>query len=872
MIWLLNRIHRLLGLLPTAYYCLMTTLVRYFTLSEVIAISDTHEGLAKGLTFIFMYFLTYVLGKLQMALFLSLSLRTYNMVWAALEALSVQGKLRHIWKSIKSTEEGRSPFVQQFGMFPRLKMWILEFAGCWIFVFSLGPFFPWGGIINDGSNFGKIPETPWFWFFTGWVSLAVLFFVDWQKWLVWTATAMRPTYSERLSNSHVIGQMWNAWDKVAGSGEKGPDLSDLDAPRDEYQYLRQLEKNEIRLLKLDQWNPKMRVSCTLVYTSLKEHPPYEAISHRWSDSTQRRTILIENKLFKVPPSVFKILEDHSFVHASRFLWIDTICINQEDNAERETQVQQMQRIFQQAEQVIVCLEDFERSGTVAVWCDFMAIMRLFMSAQTFLRLFTNAFEEAGAWAAFRELLKASYFSRVWIVQEIAMAKRVRVKLGGLYISWWCIITLFDLLENTGGPPIGTALNYLYPMDHASRTNVLWEVVERSHEILNGRVMAMFQALVRSKTKLDLTFVVRQCWAYQATDPRDKIYALLGLAHRDEDDPLLRVSYDESNRVEDVFKNAAKYMYTRENASIFLNDSGIGYRRNIKNLASWVPDWTGGRENRWHGDGDSEKAKASGNLSSKITLGGDGDSIIVEGIQVGKIKYVGPVHTGDTTSNAISEPNPLFEDQAIGANWLSGAAAFFRMLRNWFISGQETVEKMVPEPYPTGEPRMKALWHCVTPKKQGIDRPHNYHPEEWDDVLEALELLTQSLIHSSKSTFPYDKLGIKIAEDGKPDPESLRMCQEKILLVVSDLGMFVDCRFCVTDGGYLGVAPAGTAIDDLLVVVFGVSSPCFVRFCSGCDEIKASHPCYHHIGVGFVYGMMNGEMVEDVSSGQKFALY
>jgi hypothetical protein len=181
-------------------------------------------------------------------------------------------------------------------------------------------------------------------------------------------------------------------------------------------------------------------------------------------------------------------------------------------------------------------------------------------------------------------------------------------------------------------------------------------------------------------------------------------------------------------------------------------------------------------------------------------------------------------------------------------------------------------KMVPDPYPTGESRMKALFHTATAKEAKLSRAPDFYPEAFKDALIGVDFLQVASSSQSKETFPYAQFGIMKTPEGDVDPESWSAFQDKQARTALELNMFTDTRFCVTECGYIGIAPGGTAIGDLVVIVFGVTSPCFVRRCVGCEDTLAPHPCYHHIGVGYVHGIMHGEMVKEVDVGQFFKLY
>ncbi len=95
------------------------------------------------------------------------------------------------------------------------------------------------------------------------------------------------------------------------------------------------------------------LSCSLEARSLDgENLQFDALSYVWGDATQLIPILVDGKLFLATRNLFQAL--HSFRKNSvvpGFLWVDAICINQQDVEERNHQVALMTQLYGQAEKV-----------------------------------------------------------------------------------------------------------------------------------------------------------------------------------------------------------------------------------------------------------------------------------------------------------------------------------------------------------------------------------------------------------------------------------------------------------------------------------------------------------------------------------------
>ncbi|QIW99707.1 hypothetical protein AMS68_005225 [Peltaster fructicola] len=126
---------------------------------------------------------------------------------------------------------------------------------------------------------------------------------------------------------------------------------------------RPLKENEIRLMIL---HPGSDITCDPVHVSLTALPSYETISYVWGKDTERGTILLDNEHADVPASTRRALKRMQ-VDEDRILWIDAVCINQNDDEERSRQVALMATIYSSGTKNLVWLgEDDGHSAEAAV--------------------------------------------------------------------------------------------------------------------------------------------------------------------------------------------------------------------------------------------------------------------------------------------------------------------------------------------------------------------------------------------------------------------------------------------------------------------------------------------------------------------------
>ncbi|OCK95111.1 HET-domain-containing protein, partial [Cenococcum geophilum 1.58] len=111
----------------------------------------------------------------------------------------------------------------------------------------------------------------------------------------------------------------------------------------------------IRLLTIHpgRWNDEIK--CSLHVVNLFNCRAYEALSYAWGDPLPTYDILLNEKAFSVARNLGRALHSLRSTTEPRTLWIDAICIDQNDLGERGSQVMIMRNIFSRAHRVVVWL-------------------------------------------------------------------------------------------------------------------------------------------------------------------------------------------------------------------------------------------------------------------------------------------------------------------------------------------------------------------------------------------------------------------------------------------------------------------------------------------------------------------------------------
>lgn len=210
-------------------------------------------------------------------------------------------------------------------------------------------------------------------------------------------------------------------------------------------------KDDIRILVLLPGRPEDKLSCTFDYVSLADaasSKPYEALSYYWGTDQPNCEIKIQDVMEAKGKGKFKniiksIAEPKTFYIRSNLdaalkqfrqpdahvsLWVDALCINQDDQVEKTHQVQKMSQIYSTANHVLIWL------GAGDPRCEeALEFIDDAVDFATFDSLATNK-ESAPRWNSLMELMRCRWFSRRWVVQELAMAQDATVH----YVSTFLI--------------------------------------------------------------------------------------------------------------------------------------------------------------------------------------------------------------------------------------------------------------------------------------------------------------------------------------------------------------------------------------------------------------------------------------------------
>jgi len=628
-------------------------------------------------------------------------------------------------------------------------------------------------------------------------------------------------------------------------------------------------------------------------------PEYMTTSYVWGPQRYSKAILLNSLRIPVLHSLYPLLEticDHKDFSQSRWWWIDSICINQEDDKERSSQVELMGRIYKKAKLTIVWLgEETDQS----------------VEATEFLRTLSDPKWKSGndrtvikplldhklapKWKAVEALLSNEWWKRVWTLQEFIISEQVKFYWGPANVSRAQLMAA--LLVNWS----------CFQMD---RKLVHWKTFEPAWS--RRRLNQWY----RNVNETPLLAMMAHTGDYHATDPRDKVYSLLGIANPEDCELIGKPDYNAT--VADVYSRFVKsFVERRHNLDIICfahifnrhkRDSSIQ-----GDIPSWVPDWRAiykpcvvplmaSQSGRSHVgnfrplgklDGSTSVIyEASGRSMSKASFSDDLKELICEGVLLDYVDGIASLgdfveactnphenrelshacvqstsstNKAELASEDASNDNSTNEDKCFD---IFKAIAHSLLLDSRDRYFRRTVnKKRIYSEFLTFANALLNDSEKVDPvflKWFNQNRTLSIKGQTLDTIFEAVISRIPSLMSRLQQT------SSRRSDSSEPELSMLRNLDlkdssdwESFLGLFRYMSMQLARRMIVTNDGYIGMAPCGAKKGDVIAVIYGCSIPVLLRELPKKDT-------YELIGECYVHGFMRAEAIKDVSSGIRTA--
>ena len=319
------------------------------------------------------------------------------------------------------------------------------------------------------------------------------------------------------------------------------------------------------------------IRCTFSLASLDDNPYYEALSYVWGTSDSTASVLLHGHLAPVTQNLKTILR-HLRKDKERILWIDALCINQNDVDERSHQVSEMHDIYSQAFRVIAYLgEAWEGISSTFELMAFAGNHSDHHWNSTSTKNITSCGYDVASVLqcdSIARFFSSPWWTRIWTVQECVLARRM-VYMYGVYRLDAEVLQRFQDYINLHGMQCCAALMTIGST--RSGTAVL----------MDGYLKAvrLEQLTDRTATSLGFLEVTAIFKSRQCLNPSDKIYGLLGMAPRDF---RACVGVDYKCPTRDVYKAVSIVTLKK---GLMLLSCFYGDRDPVLGLSSWVLDFS-----------------------------------------------------------------------------------------------------------------------------------------------------------------------------------------------------------------------------------------------------------------------------------------
>lgn len=559
---------------------------------------------------------------------------------------------------------------------------------------------------------------------------------------------------------------------------------------DIYQYS-PLPEGHLRLLSLIPGPPSAEITIIIHYETLqgKSIPFYEALSYAWGARTEMRTIKVRNNTWDTSSRALVITESLEIAlrhlrkeDETQALWVDAICINQEDLEERSQQVSRMGEIYHDAAKVIVwlgesnvyteetfrCLELLGRSTNVNWQIPDLSDSAKPVEDCCFDCSFPPSFKEG-----FTDILNRTWFSRLWVWQEVCRARNALLVCGVQIMNWqWFSKAVVHLHQQV------RMVSVQHPYPKGLR-----------YEQMIPKMMHLMRLVEESNDgRQDLWRLLANTQLAQCSDPRDRIYAQLSMLP-DALRTQIQPNYRKSTR--EVYLDVFLAWSSSGDEKNLLGQCGERESSSRLGIPSWLPDWSSRRRPNWFMV--PPLVQACGQSAREQSYEGD-YVLFTKGVRV----------------SSITELSKVVPDSA-------SYMEVFEIWRRWGGKILEGKMKM----YPGGGNLADAYCTTLVCNYLRNSYPENTH---WASLSEAREVVK----HLSCENKEHNKL--------------FNQAQYTFLshVVIFDRNR----RFFTAANGYIGLGPADLESGDIVSVLLGLRLPMILRPC-GSGNYKIVGTCYVH---------------------------
>ena len=605
-------------------------------------------------------------------------------------------------------------------------------------------------------------------------------------------------------------------------------------------------QKEIRLISLQPaFLETDRICCTLEHARLDDGPRYSALSWAWGDADQTESIILQGQEWQAPRNLVVALRVFRQKLEPWKTWIDAICINQSPDSEalreRGHQVQLMHAIYANSERV------FAWVGESQPWTsDLFNCIRQLADPHSTTDRACAVIESVGRedhndnlifmkWSW--DFATRPWWRRLWVLQEMVLAPQAVVVCGPHMILLDQVLKAFLNIRHISSRLRLSRADSNEMISIAALITTIEDLGRYGpSKLLGGNTTTSYPYQHHPKEPNDgfLCFskLLTACRFRLSSDPRDKIYGLLGMTP-DHVAMSLMPRYDKS--VAEVYTETAFTLIERTGSLFILSQAQIALWRSnstspcTERMPSWVPDWSVERQ----GLGYSAELRCQPRLERARHFSA----------------CLRPRAEARLVRHRILQLRGFKVDSiaALHKVWEKRDEEYFPNLGFFGEWMRPNVDLGRSDAYVAGGTRINAYWrswvHDMLPiedfKSQDEGRPNQGRRcvkkfvqdcEDWRCSFETWKTLSSSSSEPERPAFPFPSL---VKES-----------------------TFTSIRFLLTRDKFLGLGNAMMQPSDMVYVLAGGSHPFVLR----AEANRPGH--YQLIGDCYIHGIMDGQALRN----------
>ncbi|EAQ83550.1 hypothetical protein CHGG_09954 [Chaetomium globosum CBS 148.51] len=326
---------------------------------------------------------------------------------------------------------------------------------------------------------------------------------------------------------------------------------------------------------------------------LAKPPPYIAISYCWDPTSARRGMFLDMKSFSISETVLEVLNQvQASQHATgsrELLWIDQICINQDDQAEKLDQMYRMGEIYSRASKVFIWLGPTADQSASALknmerMLDEVAALNQATATRADLPDDTAATINEDHGQYYGHLFMRPWFRRLWTVQEALLARKLVVMCGYQEVDFGLLVELATEILTYGSLDL-----IRFPgASEDDMNNAIIGIVNLNALRLGG---ASIEQMLEGLDIRRFRGLVGESRSRQVTMAPDRVHAIMGVAPRQVREYMASLQTAQpSQTMWQLYAQFAKCMLEHDPEWYFLSSALSRDRPDHNTLPSWAPNF------------------------------------------------------------------------------------------------------------------------------------------------------------------------------------------------------------------------------------------------------------------------------------------